>query len=436
LRLIKENTFVFESFYESLQDSLNNKKEACAPLISENENGNPNTLLQKYAHFIQNISLLEKNINNCETITSITDVFNKSLKRILSVKKSDFFLFDRTKQNFYPAIESPDEDSLIFVNHLNKEGILDWVYENREPTFIPDTNSYSIKGSQLNYLVFPIIQNDQNKGLLAIVTPVSSISAMSIEVHMIKLAIGITFTRIQLLKNQEKMNSAYHELQTYQLKLNKDYKLSAIGELTEGIVENLLTPMQIILSNTEMLQEKYGEEDPENFASIKKQIKLIDGMVTRLVKFSSRSRTKQNFQSCNLNKIINEYFQLVQSFFKNKNYECIIDLEENLPTILSHPDYIKQLLTNVFSLLRSNLNGDGGLLLQTKLSYDNVIIRIISTDFIKCLSKNNSSEAEDPGILIIQNLMSKHEGSLYYKAQPSTGSHIVLTFPLKRKLTK
>ncbi len=436
MRLIKENTFAFESFYESLQGSLENKKGEFANLISENESANPNTLLQKYAHFIQNISLLEKNINNCDTIASITNIFNTSLKRILSVKKADFFLFDKTKQKFYPTINSADEESLTFINHINKEGILDWVYENLEPTIIPDTNSYSINGSQLNFLVFPIIQKNKNKGLLAVVTPISSISAMSIEVHMVKLAIGISFPRIQLLKSQERMNLVYRELQTYQSKLNKDYKLSAIGELTEGIVENLLTPMQIILSNTEMLQEKYGEDDKENFQSIKKQIKLIDAMVTRLVKFSSRSRTKQNVQSCDLNKIIHDYFQLVQSFFKNKNYECIVDLEDNLPTILSHPDYIKQLLTNVFSLIRSNLNDDGGLLLQTKLSHDNVIIRIITTDFISCLSQNNSSESSDPSFNIIQNLMNKHEGNISYKAMPSTGSHIVLTFPLKRNFRK
>ena len=36
----------------------------------------------------------------------------------------------------------------------------------------------------------------------------------------------------------------------------------------------------------------------------------------------------------------------------------------------------------------------------------------------------------------IQNLMNKHEGNISYKAMPSTGSHIVLTFPLKRNFRK
>jgi signal transduction histidine kinase len=434
LRLIKENTFAFESFYESLQDKTQRGNKKKGLLDFENENGNPNTLLQKYAHFIQNISILENKINNCDSSESIIGIFNSAVKRILTAKKADFFFFDKTNQTFYPVVNSVDETSTDFINHINKEGILDWVYENREPTIIPDTKAYNIKGSLLNYLVFPIIQNNKNKGLLSILTPISSISSFSIEVHMIKIAIGITFPRIQLLRKQERMNRVYRDLQTYQSKLKQDYKLSAIGELTEGIVENLLTPMQIILSNTEMLQEKYGDTDKENFISIKKQIKSIDAMVTRLVKFSSRNRTKETTQSCDLNKIITDYFQLIESFFKNKNYECIVDLEDNLPTILSHPDYIKQLLTNVFSIVRANMRDDGGLLLQTKQSQEKVIIRIITTDYIDGLSEENIAESNDASIKLIKNLMLKHEGNITCKAQPSTGSHIILSFPLRRKL--
>ncbi|MBL1212548.1 MAG: HAMP domain-containing histidine kinase [Ignavibacteriae bacterium] len=433
MRLIKENTFAFESFYDSLREKrqIENKKNGSLNFDYENEN--PNTLLQKYAHFIQNISLLENKINNADSSDSIISIFNAAIKRILTSKKADFFFFDKTNQTFYPAVKTNDA-AAGFINHINKEGILDWVYENREPTIIPDTKTYSIKGSQLNYLVFPIIQNNKNKGLLSIITPISSVSSFSIEVHMVKIAIGIAFPRIQLLRKQERMNRVYKELQTYQSKLKQDYKLSAIGELTEGIVENLLTPMQIILSNTEMLEEKYGETDKENFVSIKKQIKSIDAMVTRLVKFSSRNRTKESTQSCDLNKIISDYFQLIESFFKNKNYECIVDLEENLPTILSHPDHIKQLLTHVFSIIRANMNDDGGLLVQTKQSQEKVIIRIITTDYIAGLAGSNLAESSDASIKLIKNLMKKHEGNITCKAQPSSGSHIVLEFPLRRKL--
>jgi K+-sensing histidine kinase KdpD len=436
LRLIKENTFEFESFFESLQNvTEKNCDKGNYSLFNNDDPSTVKTLLSKYSHFFQNISNLQNLIDNCENIKSILDAFESTIKRIITVKEIDFYFYEKTSHKFIPLKKNQNVRTNKFINHANNEGILDWIYENNEPTIIPDTNVYKANGSLLNYLVFPIIEQKRNKGILTLLTPMTSISAASIEILSIKQAIGLVFPRLQLQKYKSELKSVYGELQTYQSKLSKNFKLSAIGELTEGIIENIVSPLQIIVSYTDLLQQKYGGKDSATFNSIKNQVKVIDSMITRLVKFSSTKRINPKICSCDVNKLILEYFELIKGFFKNKNYECILDLENDLPTILSQPDYLNQILTNIFSMVRSNMSEGGGLLIQSKHVKNHVTIRIISTDYIKCLTKK-TNEIDDPGFTIIQNLMKKHEGKLSFHAQPATGSHILLSFPLKRKMQK
>ncbi|MDP3830791.1 MAG: hypothetical protein Q8Q47_05950, partial [Ignavibacteriaceae bacterium] len=67
---------------------------------------------------------------------------------------------------------------------------------------------------------------------------------------------------------------------------------------------------------------------------------------------------------------------------------------------------------------------------QTRYANENVVLKIVTTDFID-LSMINE---KDLGIKIIRNIIKRHEGGFQLKADPNSGSVIILSFPLKRKL--
>ena len=127
---------------------------------------------------------------------------------------------------------------------------------------------------------------------------------------------------------------------------------------------------------------------------------------------------------------------MASSSLKNENYECILELEENVPSVLAQPDCINQLLTNIFSFIKQYKSKSGGILIESKHYPKNVTVRILTTDYIEALQNNENKSYEDLNLRIIRNIMNKHEGSFRISSSQQTGTVILLTFPLSGSVEK
>ena len=452
MRVIKQNTLRYEAFYKSLpyltgngnadnNNGLNNGNRSPVdniPLTSQ---------LNKYKTLFENLFSFQGRISDFENsdIQGMAMELEDAVKRIIPCRDVNIFLFEDSK--LAPLSSSVPEYSVNFINNAYKEGILDWVFEDQYPKVIPDLKLYSIKGSKLNYVVFPLKSDKKNKGILSILSSVSALPGESVESKIIQLTAAIVFSKIESIKKTNELKSAYRDQQIYQSKLLNDYKLSAIGELTNGVVEEILSPLQVIMSQVDFLRKENSEVTETEADTIKTQVKKVEKIITRLVKFASINNDNIKIYPCDLNKLIKDYHNLFSSTLKNINYESYLDLADNLPPVLSNPDYIYQILANVFSLINAsivnensreassgysrNQNG-GGVLIQTRYKDKKINVRIVFTNQLKKL--NNENDAGYYSLRIVDNLMKKHEGELQLLGNEINGSVIVLTFPLQRKI--
>ena len=295
---------------------------------------------------------------------------------------------------------------------------------------------HDIDGSKSFYLLIPILEENKGKGIFSILTPTSSFSENSLEVPFIQMGLTIILSKIEILLKQKELKNIYNELHVYQSKLANDYKLSAIGELTSGIVEDILTPLQVITSTTELLRSEGNYVDEELLYSINVQVKKVKNIINRLVNFAGITDGKLKVQPCSINGIINDFYQVTITSLQNDNYECVLDLEDNLPSVLSHPNYINQLLSYIFSLLKSQKSVGGGMLIQTKYHNERVNIKILSTDYLENIGNENTENANDVNLRIIKNIMEKHEGLFRFETDKINGTVVHLIFPLKRKINQ
>ena len=452
MRVIKQNTLRYEAFYKSLPyltgtGNTDRNFGLSTGSRSPVDNAPVTVQLKKFKTLFENLFSFQGRINDFEDsdIQGMSAELEDAVKRIIPCRDVSIFLFEDSK--LFPLINSVPEYSVNFINNAYKEGILDWVFEDQYPKVIPDLKLYSIKGSKLNYIVFPLKSGNSNKGILSILSTVTSFPGESIESKIIQLIGAIVFSRIESIKNTNELKSAYQDQQIYQSKLLNDYKLSAIGELTNGIVEEILSPLQVIMSQVDFLRKESSEVTETEADTIKTQVKKVEKIITRLVKFASINNDNIKVYPCDLNKLIRDYHNLLSSTLKNINYESYLDLADNLPPVLSNPDYIYQILANVFSLINAsivnrnskessgeyfqNQNG-GGVLIQTRYKDKKINARIVFTNQLKNL--NNENGAGYYSLRIANNLMKKHEGELQLLGNEINGSVIVLTFPLQRKI--
>ncbi|MEI7812265.1 MAG: hypothetical protein WCJ01_07550 [Ignavibacteria bacterium] len=433
MRLLKDKSNNYVSFYESLQSDGGEAPVSVVrggSVASESAAGN---LLEKYYYMVQNIMTFEKQMSASEDIFSVSTIFRTTLKRIIPLKESNLFFFNENKSQLLPFDSEMESDFTQMVNSVYKEGMLEWVFENLKPAVIPEVNNFTVSGTKLNYLFFPIIEDKKKKGLLSILSTLSKADFTDFESQSIQILLSVCLAKTDKLELKDKLNKTYSELQTYQAKLSNDFRLSAIGELTEGIVEDIKSPLQVILSCADMMAK--DETDQMVAFRVKEQVKKINYVVNRLVKFSSINEEKIKIHSCGVNEIVTEYYDLTNSSLENANIECVLDFEKDLPPILSHPSYIFQLLSNIFSIIKASSPDGGGIIIQTRSVAESIVIKVINTAQITPLnSKENSlSKSLDLNVRIIGNIMKIHEGSIKIESFQKNSSVIVLNFPLRRR---
>lgn len=436
MRLLKDKSNHFQPFYASLTDISTERQEASHESRNTGSGNGNGRLFEKYSYLVQNVISFDNLTKNDSSLYSVSRSFKIALKRVIPVKESNIFFFDETRSVLVPFDRDFDNPLTLMVNSVNKEGILDWVFENGKPVLIPEVNNYTVSGPKFNYLFFPILEQRKRVGLLAILSTISKMDFKDFEFQSIELMMNLCLARIEKIKLREQLNTVYNELQTYQAKLRNDFRLSAIGELTEGIIEDIKSPLQVILSYSDLLSKDEGESKAANI--INDQVRKINELINRLVKFSSINGEKINIYPCDINTVVTEYYSLVKSSMENAGIECVLDFEKEIPPILSHQTWLFQLLSNIFSIIKANCSGGGGLIIQTRYFSDAVLVKVINTANITVNNNGHDQPSKSPQVdfRIIENIMKTHEGEFKVESFHKNSSVIELRFPLRRKNRK
>ncbi|MCP5063266.1 MAG: hypothetical protein GY936_12480 [Ignavibacteriae bacterium] len=429
--LHKENTDRAELLFETIKDESPDEQFEEELNLDSSEV----QLLEKYSYFIQNLIQFENEIKKDDHLQVLMGRFALYLKKIIPVKDTTLMFYDEIKRKLIAVNKSEDSKIAIAMNNFNKEGIFKNVFSKKDTITVPDLESYNSKVPKLNYLILPVYDEKSNYGILSVLTSLRKEGITELDKKNINILLNILLGKLEKIKLKEQLTETFEELQTYQAKLSNDFRLSAIGEMTEGIIEDIVSPLQVISSNTDLLNEEI--KNKFELKQIKTQTKKINRVVNRLVKFADINQKDIKIKPCNVNTIVKEYFHLVRSTLENANLEYILDFDKNLPTILSHPNYVYQLLTNIFSLIKNFKVAKGGVILQTRFKDNSVYLRVISTTKIENIDlKKSENENYNLSLNIIRNLMKKHEGFAELDSFDNNGAAISLVFPLKRKIRK
>ena len=372
-----------------------------------------------------------KEIEQSDSILEITGLLNSALKEHFPVDDSQLFLYDKTGTNLKSIGINTTGYLASFAAQINKQGSIDWIFGNDSAGADSGMTTYTVNGNGTKLILIPILQKNKRKGLLLLSSKSGSLSKNKHNLEFVQSLLNLTLLKIETLMYKIQHGELTKELQLYQSKISGDYRLLAIGELAIGAIEGILNPMQVILSSADMIADADNNVDRKAVNIIKEQVNRVNEVISGLIKFARRNNDKLTVQPVNLNRLIKDYSKIIEQSVRNKNYELILDLQNNIPSILSSRNYLYQILTNIFALLLSDGDGDGGILLQTKYSNAVVSIRILSTSYIKSFNAEDKNENHDLSLNIIKNIMNKHDGSLQTNANPESGSTLLLNFPVK-----
>ena len=431
MRLLKENRREYQPFLssvEQLEKSNDGKYKIKVKTNLPLSRAQVNVLSGGNVK-IDLLTFSEK-LNALNNPDRIVDLFKSEVNRLSFFSETEIFVLDDKTSECNSINKNCSQKLYYFIKNILKNGILDWVAESRNPKFLPwDIDSAAVK-SGLSCLVVPIFNNNRFSGILAALTNLKYLSEDSFEYRTLVTILNLTFARLDHLRLRDELNKTYSEYQILQSKLFNDFKFAAIGELTSKSIEEIGSPLQVIMSYSDLLQKENPDIDTEATDFIRSQVHTIKEILDRLGNFINHSDSKPKLYSCSLNTAINDFYKVIEHSLKADSYECVLDLEENIPSILSNYNSLKQILINAFSLINPLRGTGGGMIIQSRYSKETIIIKMHFTDIIDSASKAE----KDFGINILKHLMDKHEGEMRINDDPDSGTNLIFSFPLKRKM--
>ncbi len=430
MRLIRENTHIYEPYFDSFV-----KQHSAAATGMNSYSGKQHSpvynIPRKEPAYINIINYFSKRTQNASTIESLIDTFYQILADLIPYQEISIYFIDEETKTLEPFAKSFNNEELQFLNRIYQTGTLEQIFNKNSAAGIQ--RLYNGR-TFINY-IYPIVEYKIKKGFLSVLSASNNLLNDSKLSQVVGILLDMLTRKIELLSFKQNFNDTYKELHLYQSRLTNDYKYSAIGELTSGVVEHIFSPLQVIVSSTDLLAMDSGEDAEEILRNIKEQVNKIKSLLHPLVRFVDSNNSKTNYQPCNLNELIQNYHSVVSTRFYQINYECVLDLEENIPTILSIPNDILQILTNVFTLLGGDEEKNiGGILIQTRSNNEYVTIKIVSTDFIPLIHNYEENPTKDLSIIMINSLMKKYNGKVSMQTDKINGTNISLSFPIVRKM--
>lgn len=433
MRIIKSNKGYYKTFVDTLVESTpayvdnNSSNDYYAKKMRDRD--------RRLSKFMSSLVEFDLKIHHSDSLDEIVSIVKQKLQSVITFKDLAFYYYDEGYDDFAPVTNGYSRAFGEIIEAIKKDTIFDPLIKQERMVLIPISESIKVREGVYNILFVPVKKWRTNRYFICLDTPLKKIDEESFESKALNIVLAHTVPIIENFHSRAKLNKVYKDFQLYQSKFFKDYRLAVIGELTLGMTEEIISPMQVILSSMEFLAEDRGNTDAELFETIERQIKKVKSVVKRLVKFSSLATSDITIRPVNLNEIIKDYVSVMNLSFKSQGFECITDLQKDIPAILSHRSYLNLLLSTIFTIIKEK-STEGGVIIQTKVNDQYVFIKVLTTNYVEEFVPNNVTDNAGLELLILENLVKKHEGKMMTKATPEEGSKLVIAFPIIRKVRK
>jgi two-component system sensor kinase FixL len=250
---------------------------------------------------------------------------------------------------------------------------------------------------------------------------------------------------LQDLTQQHAAEDQAHRLQE---RLWHVSRLATVGELASGLAHELNQPLAAIANYAQACERLLGRPDAD-LEEIRGALREISSQAVRAGNIIRRLRSVAHHQAgaselTDVNLMITELTNLVQSDAKLHNVQYLLDLDSGLPRVELYRAQIQQvilnLIRNALEALAENAHEPREVRVRTRRADDGVEITIcdsgpgLSPDIIPrlfepfCTSKPTGAGL---GLAISRTIVERHLGTLDYRANLPRGACFTLRLPRK-----
>ncbi len=226
-------------------------------------------------------------------------------------------------------------------------------------------------------------------------------------------------------------------------------KMASIGKMAAVLAHEINNPLSGILTYAKLLRKWTDRDDAgqgrrkdisEALDLIATESRRCGDLVKNLLTFSRT--TPMNLQPTNLNQVIERSLRLVQHQFDLAGVQVQLQLDPDLPLVVSDGAQIEQVLLALIMNALDALPQGGNLWLSSRYAGDENAVRIVVRDdgagispeilpriFEPFLTTKETGRGVGLGLAISQSILERHNGNIDVQSEVGRGTTFTLMLP-------
>ena len=235
--------------------------------------------------------------------------------------------------------------------------------------------------------------------------------------------------------------------------VRKQVELSHLkSDFVSSVSHEIRTPLALItmyIETLEMGRVKNALKIKEYYSVILNETSRLSGIVNRILSFSQIESNKRKYflSETNINELVENAANSFRYSMENKGFTYIFKPEDNLPLVMIDREAITDAFVNLVDNAMKYSTEIKDIVVRTG-KYDKYVYVEVKDKGIGISEKNqkyifdkfyrvnemnlaNRVKGSGLGLAIVKQIMDAHEGKIYVKSNPGSGSLFRLLFPVK-----
>jgi two-component system phosphate regulon sensor histidine kinase PhoR len=235
--------------------------------------------------------------------------------------------------------------------------------------------------------------------------------------------------------------------------VSKQVELSQLkSDFVASVSHEIRTPLALIsmyIETLEMGRVKSAEKISEYYTVILNETSRLSGIVNRILNFSQieGNKRKYTFGKTNMNEIVENASLTFRHTLESKGFHCELEPESGLPEINADKEAITDSIMNLIDNAMKYSSDNKDIIIRTGKSDGYVYVEVedhgigisdkdkkfIFDKFYRVTQKDlaNKVKGSGLGLAIVKHITDAHNGKIFVKSVPGTGSLFRLLFPVK-----
>jgi signal transduction histidine kinase len=280
-------------------------------------------------------------------------------------------------------------------------------------------------------LAFPIVVQNTIVGVLEFLSRQAQVAddALSAVLSQIGVQLGQVFER-----------------KWAEIKLRESERFHALGIATAKIAHEISNPLQTMFMTVQLLdrhlsthKESRDEKIIEHVHELRSEIDRLRGLLEEIRSFSSPNLTNLKLAQTNLSLLAIDVLRKEMTNWAARGVRVEHHFPADLPLVMLDPNKIKQVLLNLYKNAVEAMPKGGALTLRAYQSGVWVCLEIADTgvgipEDVRLFESSVSTKPQGMGLglMVVQQIISAHQGSIHYTSELGKGTVFRVNLPLNQ----